>query len=197
VSVCNGCDFTHFVHHIYCVMTEPSLNNQMQASHAFIVDQALASRFKFRPMHEIDVERIMHIEPHIYSHPWTAGNFTDSLKSGYSGWVLLDTAQTSETIVGYALLMMVLDEAHLLNLSVAKSYQKQGLGRFLLTHMLQIAKNHEALHMFLEVRASNIGAISLYENMGFNEMSIRRNYYPAKHGREDAVLMGLALEENT
>lgn len=177
-------------------MSEHSLNNQMQASHAFMVDQALAARFKFRPMHEIDVARIMHIEPHIYSHPWTAGNFIDSLKSGYSGWVLLDIAQPSETIMGYALLMMVLDEAHLLNLSIAKSYQKQGLGRFLLTHMLHIAKNHEAQHMFLEVRASNIAAIALYENMGFNEMSIRRNYYPAKNGREDAVLMGLALEEN-
>ena len=89
--------------------------------------------------------------------------------------------------------MMVLDEAHLLNLSVAKSYQKQGLGRFLLEHMLQIAKDHQAANMFLEVRQSNLSAIALYENIGFNEMAIRRAYYPAANGREDAVLMGLAL----
>lgn len=143
----------------------------------------------------MDVDTIMQIEPTIYSHPWTRGNFTDSLQSGYSAWVLLDTAQPHETIVGYALLMMVLDEAHLLNLSIAKPYQKQGLGRFLLTHMLHIATNHQAQHMFLEVRVSNLSAIALYENMGFNEMGIRRQYYPAKQGREDAVLMGLALEE--
>jgi ribosomal-protein-alanine N-acetyltransferase len=91
-----------------------------------------------------------------------------------------------------------MDEAHLLNLSVAKSHQKQGLGRYLLEHMLQIANNHRATNVFLEVRPSNISAIALYENMGFCEMAIRRGYYPAdpklfKNGREDAVLMGLAL----
>ncbi len=89
--------------------------------------------------------------------------------------------------------MMVLDEAHLLNLSVAKDYQKQGLGRILLEYMIQIAKNNQAANMFLEVRASNSSAIALYENLGFNEMAVRRGYYPAKHSREDAILMGLAL----
>jgi ribosomal-protein-alanine N-acetyltransferase len=103
--------------------------------------------------------------------------------------VLLDGAK----IIGYALMMMVLDEAHLLNLSVAKAYQKQGLGRLLLEHMITIAKKHAAANMFLEVRPSNISAIALYENMGFNEMAVRRGYYPAHNGREDAVLMGLAL----
>lgn len=146
---------------------------------------------KFRPMNVVDVNAIMQIEPHIYSHPWTRGNFTDSLNSGYSAWVMTELG--ADEIIGYALLMMVLDEAHLLNLSIAKSYQKKGLGRYLLEHMLQIAKNHHAANMFLEVRASNISAISLYENMGFNEMVVRRNYYPADSGREDAVLMGLAL----
>jgi ribosomal-protein-alanine N-acetyltransferase len=103
--------------------------------------------------------------------------------------VLLDGAK----IIGYALMMMVLDEAHLLNLSVAKVYQKQGLGRLLLEHMIAIAKKHDAANMFLEVRPSNISAIALYENIGFNEMAVRRGYYPAHNGREDAVLMGLAL----
>lgn len=152
------------------------------------------ANYKFRPMHLVDLDAIMAIEPLIYSHPWTRGNFTDSLQSGYSAWVLTNHAQrVSEQIIGYALLMVVMDEAHLLNLSIAREHQKQGLGRMLLEHMLQIAKNHQATNMFLEVRTSNISAISLYENMGFNEMAIRRNYYPATVGREDAVLMGLAL----
>lgn len=146
-------------------------------------------QYKFRPMNMNDLDAVMEIEPLIYSHPWTRGNFSDSLNSGYSAWVL----EKNNEMVGYALLMMVMDEAHLLNLSIAKAYQKQGLGRYLLEHMLQIARNHHALNMFLEVRPSNVSAIALYENMGFNEMAIRRNYYPAKSGREDAVLMGLAL----
>jgi ribosomal-protein-alanine N-acetyltransferase len=150
---------------------------------------ALNPQYQFRPMTEADLDAIMEIEPHIYSHPWSRGNFSDSLVSGYSAWVLLDGTK----IIGYALMMMVLDEAHLLNLSVAKAYQKQGLGRLLLEHMITIAKKHAAANMFLEVRPSNISAIALYENMGFNEMAVRRGYYPAHNGREDAVLMGLAL----
>ncbi len=144
---------------------------------------------KFRPMRLDDLDEIMAIEPQIYPYPWTRGNFSDSLNSGYQTCVLVE----QEKIIAYALLMMVLDEAHLLNLSVAKSYQKQGLGRFLLEHMLQIAKDHQAANMFLEVRQSNLSAIALYESIGFNEMAIRRAYYPAANGREDAVLMGLAL----
>lgn len=149
----------------------------------------LNPQYQFRPMGESDLDAIMEIEPHIYTHPWTRGNFDDSLKSGYSAWVLLEGTK----IIGYALMMMVLDEAHLLNLSIDKHYQKRGLGRLLLEHMIEIAKRHDAANMFLEVRPSNISAIALYENIGFNEMAIRRGYYPAHNGREDAVLMGLAL----
>ncbi len=154
----------------------------------------LLNNVSLRPMQSDDLDAIMQIESRIYSHPWTRGNFSDSLNSGYSGWVLKD----NETVIGYALLMMVMDEAHLLNLSIAKAHQKQGLGRYLLEHMLKIAKSHKATNMFLEVRPSNISAIALYENMGFCEISVRRGYYPADPktsatGREDAVLMGLAL----
>lgn len=149
----------------------------------------LNPKYQFRPMTPDDLDVIMEIEPHIYSHPWSRGNFSDSLMSGYPAWVLLCDAK----IIGYALMMIVLDEAHLLNLSIAKAYQKQGLGRLLLEHMISIAKRHNAANMFLEVRPSNISAIALYENIGFNEMAIRRGYYPAHNGREDAVLMGLAL----
>ena len=146
-------------------------------------------QYQFRAMSIADLDAIMEIEPHIYSHPWTRGNFADSLKSEHSAWVLLH----DKKIVGYALMMMVLDEAHLLNLSISKAYQKQGFGRLLLEHMIDIARALNAANMFLEVRASNISAIALYENIGFNEMAVRRGYYPAHHGREDAILMGLAI----
>ena len=88
---------------------------------------------------------------------------------------------------------LVLDEAHLLNLSVAKPHQGRGLGRMLLAHMIAKAKSYGANNMFLEVRPSNKNAIALYEKVGFNEMAVRRNYYPATGGREDAILMGMAL----
>ena len=145
--------------------------------------------FQLRPMQMDDLDAVMAIEPTIYSHPWTRGNFSDSLNSGYSAWVLL----SNQAVIGYALLMMVLDEAHILNLSVAKQYQKQGLGRYLLEHVLKVAKQYKASNLFLEVRPSNISAIALYEKLGFSEMAVRRGYYPAHNGREDAVLMGLAL----
>jgi len=150
----------------------------------------LKPEYTLRPMQLEDLDAVTVIELHIYSHPWTSGNFADSLNAGHSAWVLTLHGE----IVGYTLMMLVLDEAHLLNLSVAKNYQKQGWGRILLEFMCEKAKHYKALNMFLEVRTSNVDAIALYENMGFSEMSIRRKYYPAQNGgREDAVLMGLAL----
>ncbi len=86
----------------------------------------------FRPMSYDDLAAISRIEPTIYSHPWTLGNFNDSLNAGYSAWVM----EIAGEIVGYGLVMMVLDEAHLLNVSVAKPFQGQGLGRILLAHMI-------------------------------------------------------------
>jgi len=140
-------------------------------------------------MTDQDLPAVMRIEPTIYSHPWTLGNFRDSLSAGHSAWVMMVAGE----LAGYALVMMVLDEAHLLNISVAKSFQGQGLGRALLAQMIAVSRRYQAANMFLEVRVSNTSAIALYETMGFCEMGIRRNYYPAKSGREDAVLMGLAI----
>ena len=143
-----------------------------------------------------DLDAIMRIEPTIYSHPWTRGNFSDSLNSGYSAWVLYNS-NNQDDIIGYSLMMMVIDEAHLLNISVAKPSQNRGFGKLLLNHMMSKARAYGATNMFLEVRLSNTSAISLYEAIGFNEMAIRRAYYPTsspeKNGREDALLMGIAL----
>lgn len=153
------------------------------------MNAVLKPDYALRPMLEADLDAIMQIEPTIYSHPWTRGNFNDSLKAGHNAWVM---TQDNE-IIGYAVIMIVLDEAHLLNISIAAPYQKQGLGRMLLMYLIDQAKALKTENMFLEVRVSNVSAIALYEDVGFVEMSIRRGYYPASKGREDAVLMGLSL----
>jgi ribosomal-protein-alanine N-acetyltransferase len=156
---------------------------------AVMTKSDILANLAFRPMQLADVDAVMVIEPTIFPYPWSRGNFTDSLNSGYSCWVTEHDGQ----IMGYAVLMMVLDEAHILNISIAKPHQGRGFGRDLMMHMIDIARQRNALNMFLEVRPSNQSAIGLYESIGFNEMAIRRNYYPAANGREDAVLMGLAL----
>lgn len=143
----------------------------------------------YRPMQEADLDAVMAIEPKIYSHPWSRGNFADSIRSGHSCWV----CEHDGEVIGYGALMVVLDEAHLLNISIARAFQGRGLGRRLLQHFIEIACRHGGQMMFLEVRSSNTSAIGLYESMGFNEFSVRKGYYPAEHGREDAILMGLAL----
>ena len=140
-------------------------------------------------MQVADLDTVMRIEPVIYPFPWSLGNFRDSLNTGYICWVF----ELDGRIAGYTVMMLVLDEAHLLNLSVAKEAQGQGYGDMLLSFIMDKAREHGALNMFLEVRVSNKVAISLYEKKGFNEMAIRPRYYPAENGREDAMLMGAAL----
>ena len=151
--------------------------------------QLKPANLSFREMQTSDLDAVMQIETVNFPFPWTAGNFKDSITSGHD-CVLL---QLDDSIIGYAILMMVLDEAHLLNISVASSHKGQGLGRHLLDHMMQIGREKGGLNMFLEVRPSNIAAITLYESIGFNEMGVRPGYYPAHNGRENAVLMGVAL----
>ncbi len=144
---------------------------------------------KLRPMTASDLDAIMAIERVNFPFPWTEGNFKDSINSGYICLVM----EQGKALMGYAVLMMVLDEAHLLNISVAQSHQGQGWGRYLLIQMMEIGREKGGLNMFLEVRPSNHSALGLYESMGFNEMGIRPGYYPAHNGREDAVLMGMVL----
>lgn len=151
---------------------------------------ALPSQFpEFRPMCEADLAQIAQIEPRIYTHPWTRGNFVDSLKAGYSCRVV----ECAEELVGYGVLMVGVREAHLLNLSIAPEWQGRGLGRALLAHFIALARDDDALQMFLEVRPSNSAAISLYAKAGFRDIAVRRGYYPAGNDREDAILMGFSL----
>jgi ribosomal-protein-alanine N-acetyltransferase len=131
----------------------------------------------------------MEVEPVLYSHPWTRGNFDDSLKAGYSCWVV----ECGGALAGYGVLMIGVREAHLLNLSVATGWQRLGIGRMLLDHFVHIARGGDAVQMFLEVRPSNVAGRRLYAESGFREITIRRGYYPSRRGREDAILMGIVL----
>jgi len=144
---------------------------------------------KLRPMRASDLDRIMEIEPVIYTHPWTRGNFEDSMRVGYSCWVI----DSGGVVTGYGVLMIGVREAHLLNLSIAPEWQRRGLGRTLLEHFVRIGRDSDAQQMFLEVRPSNTSARRMYADYGFRDVSVRRGYYPAAGGREDAILMGLML----
>jgi len=144
---------------------------------------------KLRPMRASDLDRIMEIEPVIYTHPWTRGNFEDSMRVGYSCWVI----DCGGVVTGYGVLMIGVREAHLLNLSIAPEWQRRGLGRTLLEHFVRIGRDSDAQQMFLEVRPSNTSARRMYADYGFRDISVRRGYYPAAGGREDAILMGLML----
>lgn len=138
-----------------------------------------------RPMAEADLDQVDEIERQIYSFPWTRGNFADSLRSGYDAWVVRD----QELLLGYCIVMVALDEAHLLNISVAPPAQGQGLGRRLLGWVEQCAAARHAQSLLLEVRPSNLVAKSLYERAGYERIGLRRGYYPSMRGREDAIVM--------
>ena len=142
-----------------------------------------------RAMTDTDIEAVMRIESEIYSNPWTRGNFLDSMQAGYGCRAM----EASGEIVGYGVQMVAVREAHLLNLSVAEQWQRRGYGRSLLMHFIDVAYQNDVLQMFLEVRPSNKTAINLYLNQGFNEIGLRKDYYPAKQGREDAVVMAKVL----
>jgi len=142
-----------------------------------------------RDMTGPDIDRVMEIETSVYTHPWTRGNFLDSIKAGYTCHVM----EVAGEVIGYGVLMVAVREAHLLNLSVARQWQKKGYGRSLLLHFVDLSRRADALQMFLEVRLSNEAGRSLYSSMGFYSVAVRPGYYPATHGREDAILMGLNL----
>ena len=144
---------------------------------------------QFSEFKENDLSAIGLIENEVHAYPWTHGNFLDSLKSNHTCLMM----KLNEEIIGYTVMMFVLDECHLLNISIKKSVQKKGYGSHLLNEVIRQANLAHAKTIYLEVRASNQAAIHLYDKHGFNEMSIRKDYYRAKEGREDAVLMGLVI----
>lgn len=140
-------------------------------------------------MREAGVAEVLAIENAIYSHPWTRGNFADSLRAGYQCW----TWRAGGELLGYFILLVAAGEAHLLNLSIASAWQRRGHGSTLLLEAMRMARGRGALNVYLEVRPSNAGAKALYSRFGFRQVSVRPGYYPAQAGREDALVLTLAL----
>lgn len=142
-----------------------------------------------RPMAAEDLAAVLAIEARAHTFPWTQGNFADALASGYYMVVMEEDGR----VRGYGIVQLILDEGHLLNITIAPELHGRGLGRELLQHLLDYARGKTDT-LFLEVRPSNGRAIALYQSVGFNEIGLRRNYYNAPGGgREDALLMALAF----
>lgn len=144
---------------------------------------------KFRPMSEADLPEIMEIERRAYPYPWTIGILRDCLRVGYNCWLY----EQNGVIQAYGVMSVAAGEAHVLNLCVRPESQGSGLGRRMLTQLIALARRHGADTLLLEVRPSNLAALKLYQNQGFNEVGTRKNYYPAEQGREDALILALAL----
>lgn len=141
------------------------------------------------PMQPAHLPAIESIERDCYEFPWTLGNFRDSIESGYACW----ECREGGVLIGYAVMMMAVDEAHLLNLTVARPHQRRGHGTRVLEALFASARRSGATAMLLEVRPSNTSGQALYAKMGFEQVGARRGYYPALRGREDALILRRAL----
>ena len=143
-----------------------------------------------RPMEIDDIDAVMAIELSVYTYPWTKRIMADCIRVGYH----CSIGEVDGVLASYCIMSTGAGEAHILNLCVAEEFQRRGLGQLLLTNMLDEAKKEGIRDIFLEVRPSNHAAIILYERLGFNQMGTRKDYYPAKNGREDAVILAKNLE---
>jgi len=143
----------------------------------------------FRPMVEEDLPYVLKIERAAYAFPWSGALFTDCLRVGYCCWVV----EQAGTIAGYAVMSVNIGESHILNLCIDPECHGMGMGGMLLRFVLNVAQKHKAETAFLEVRLSNEIAKQLYQRFGFVEVGMRRNYYPARFGREDAVVMAVEI----
>jgi ribosomal-protein-alanine N-acetyltransferase len=143
----------------------------------------------FETMAEAHLDAVIAIERRAYDHPWTRGNFADSLRSGYQAQLLV----TGGRIVGYFIAMQGVDEVHLLNITVDPDHQGQGWGRVLLDALALWARAQRAQWLWLEVRTSNLRAQQVYLRYGYRRVGERKNYYPAVQGREDAIVMSYKL----
>lgn len=149
------------------------------------------ARLNYEPMQKADLDQVFALEQSVYPHPWSMANFEDSLSSNYEAWVLRDR---NGDLLGYFLLMAVVDEAHLLNVAVSAQKQGQGLGRFLLNQAVACARGLGMESVLLEVRPSNTRALQIYERYGFKQIGRRKGYYPAADGqREDAIVMRFGI----
>ena len=143
------------------------------------------------------LDAVVQVEKIAYEHPWSYGNFSDSLNSGYQAQLLTAGVGASCELLGYFVAMKGVDEVHLLNITVAPTHQRQGWARVMLDALAIWARGKGAQWLWLEVRVSNARAKVVYENYGFRHVGMRKNYYPSGSNgsphREDAAVMSFAL----
>jgi len=154
------------------------------------VSAVLAPRSELLAIGLSDIDEVLSIERDLYAFPWTRGNFVDSISSGYSVWGY----RVGGELIGYFVLMLAVDEAHLLNIGVVERQQGMGFGARLLSHALLVARQAGATSVLLEVRPSNAKALALYRHFGFEPIGVRQGYYPAAQGREDALILRRTLD---
>lgn len=152
-----------------------------------------SDRPRLRPMRDADLNSVLEVERAAYEFPWTRAIFRDCLRIGYDCFVY----DSGTGLAGHGIMSIGAEECHLLNICVHPDYQRRGLGRGLVSFLLQLAGRKRARVALLEVRVSNAHAYRLYTQLGFDEIGIRRDYYPARHGREDAIILArdLALDD--
>ena len=138
-----------------------------------------------RDMTQHDVPAVMRIENASYPFPWSEGIFRDCLRVGYVCCVV----EIDDILIGYGVMSTGAGEAHILNLCISEPFRARGLGAQVLEHLMEFAVSLGVGEMFLEVRPSNTPAIRLYQSLGFTQIGIRRGYYQAQGGREDAVVL--------
>lgn len=146
----------------------------------------------FRPMRQEDLPKIMEIEVRVYLYPWTLRIFRDCLHVGYCCWIY----ELNNEIQTYYVMAIGYGEAHILNLCVRPEAQRKGLGSMMLSHMMALGRQHKVDTLLLEVRPSNAGAVSLYHKNGFNEVGLRKAYYPGQKHQEDALIMARSLKQD-
>ena len=142
-----------------------------------------------RPMTGHDLPAILEIENASYEFPWTLPIFRDCLRVGCHCYVY----ESSRGILGHGIMSVAAGECHLLNICIHPNYQRQGLGEGMVLFLLDFARQKKARVALLEVRMSNTAAYRLYTKLGFDEVGLRKNYYPARHGREDAIILARDL----
>jgi ribosomal-protein-alanine N-acetyltransferase len=144
----------------------------------------LKSTLSYRPMTLDDVAYVLTVENEVYPYPWTERILQDCIRVGYDCWLAIE----NDSVVAHAVVSVAAGESHLLNLSVSKMHQGKGIGKLFIDFLIEIVRSKQATVMLLEVRPSNLQAISVYDRVGFNEIGCRKDYYPTDNGKEDALL---------
>lgn len=140
---------------------------------------------RFADLTADDLVAVIAVEQSVYGHPWTVGNFKDALASGYQAQRLL----AGDTLIGYFVAMKVIDEVHLLNITVSLNHRSQGWARLMLDALAVWSRGQGCAWLWLEVRESNHRALQVYRSHGFKQVGLRKDYYPVGRGLREAALV--------